>query len=180
MRYNCSDQISSTFPIQEACYVISLTSSLSTKLYLEFFQSAQCGLLPGIEFLTRYFGRLPSQSQFVPFQCAPHSRLHTASAVPSSRLFLRARTLSRTASQLRCLLHHARMLLLPTCPRPPACLIRFRQCPSSSSAHVSGHRKHCSASIVDLYLVLKVPYFSPWPISFTVGSRVLLSCREQR
>ena len=106
MRNNCFDQILSTFPIHEACYVISFPSSLCIELNLQFFQSAQCGLLPGIEFLTRYFGRLPSQ--FVPFQCAPHSRLHTAQYLPlASRLFHRARSHSQSDS------------LAATLPPPP-------------------------------------------------------------
>ena len=144
MRNNYFDQILSSFPIQEAYYVISFPSSLCLELYLEFFFNRHnAAFYQELNFCRATSADSPRSS----FRSNAHRTRDSRSAVPSSRLFLRARTLSRTASQLHCLLHHARMLLLPTCP--PACLIRFRQCPSSS-AHVSGHRKHFSASIVDL------------------------------
>ena len=144
MRNNYFDQILSSFPIQEAYYVISFPSSLCLEIYLEFFSIGTMRPSTRNWIFVALLRPTPPRSSF---RSNAHRTRDSRSAVPSSRLFLRARTLSRTASQLHCLLHHARMLLLPTCP--PACLIRFRQCPSSS-AHVSGHRKHFSASIVDL------------------------------
>ena len=96
MRNNYFDQILSSFPIQEAYYVISFPSSLCLELYLEFFQSAQCGLLPGIEFLSRYFGRLPLAVRSVPMRTALET--HAAQYLPLASSFALALSVGQPRS----------------------------------------------------------------------------------